>query len=93
MREPLRYVKKDRGTVVEAMKLTDDNVASVANWCQGQMVTESDALNHNEQDALNISTPDGRRRISLGDYVVKLGSDFYPAKPTRFEALYEVLPE
>lgn len=84
-----RYQKKGTLIVVEALKLSVDNVAEIANWAQAQIVEEKDALNHESFDALNIKTPDGSRRCSVGMYVVKHDEYFFVAWGSQFESLYE----
>jgi hypothetical protein len=87
-----RYQKKGTMIVVEAVKLSVDNAAQVANWAQAQMVEEKDALSHEAFDALNVKTPEGRQRCSLGMYVIKHAGRFFVGHPSQFESLYEPMP-
>jgi hypothetical protein len=94
MRNPVMFRKKNNPTlIVEAMRLIgEDNVANVANWSQSQIVEERDALSHDPLDALNVRTPDGNRRCSVGMYVVKIAGHFYVQPKGKFEQQYEPIP-
>lgn len=86
-----RYRKKGhRDIFVEALQLTEDNVDTLANWTQAQIVEEMDALTHEVSEGLNIKTPNGKKRASQGMYVVKHGGYFYVSNPGAFEAQYDL---
>ena len=87
-----KYQKKGTLIVVEAIKLSVDNVGEIANWAQAQMVVERDALSHEASDALNVKTPDGFQRCSLGMYVIRYSGLFFVGHPSQFESFYEPVP-
>lgn len=88
-RHTSRYQHKTKGLYVEAALLTDDNASEISNWAGGaQVVEETDAFTHARQEGLNIKTPDGNRRASVGMYVVKFEDQFFVAKPGTFAANY-----
>lgn len=87
------FSKKVGGQIVQAMQLTDDNVSALANWAQAQTVEEMDAITHEAVDALNVKTPDGIKRCSIGSYLVKKGAFFYVVGGQKFESLYTLVSE
>lgn len=57
---------------VEAMLLTKENAQEVADWCKGTIVTEYDAHDPTtEYVGINFPTPEGNKRVSEGQYLVK----------------------
>lgn len=85
-----QYKKKIGGVIIEAVKLTEDNIDKVANWCGAQVVEEHDALQHDTIfEALNVRTPNGRVRASQGYYVIRVGRDFFVQNGTSFENMYD----
>ncbi len=88
-----RYVKKGTERIAYATKLTPGNIKELATWCEGQVVVEQDALNSGTTFVgLNIFTPEGMKRVSQGEYLVKMGDEFFAAKPGSFENRYEFSP-
>lgn len=88
-RHALPYKHKTKPIEVEAALLGPDNASEISNWAGGaQVVEEEDALSHAKQEGLNIKTPDGTRRASVGMYVIKLGDQFFVAQPGTFAANY-----
>lgn len=86
----LRYVKKGTAREVYAAMLMPENVKELAGWCEGQAVLEHDALDYNTTFVgLNIPTPEGMKRVSQGEYLVKMGDEFFAAKPGVFERRFE----
>lgn len=77
---------------IDAVELTKDNVAEVAEWCGGRVVTEKDALDEEKTFVgINIPTLEGNMRGSEGDFIIKgLRGEFYPCKPDVFKAKYEL---
>lgn len=75
---------------VEAALLTDDNASEISNWAGGaQIVEEEHALTHTRTEGLNVVTADGKKRASVGQYVVKdSAGNFYVVNPGVFEAQY-----
>lgn len=76
--------------IVEAVRLREDLVAEVAAWSLSQVVEEIDPEHPEEmQEALNVPTPKGIQRASLGMYVVKFGRHFFVSHNRPFEMIYE----
>jgi hypothetical protein len=68
------YKKRNNpnAAVIEAVKLTKENVDEVAEWCTGKEVEEIDGLNPEiRYVGLNFIAWDGVTRASEGDYIVK----------------------
>lgn len=89
-RHALPYKHKTKPIQVEAALLTEDNASEISNWAGGaQVVEEENALTHARSEGLNVVTPDGKRRASVGMYVVKLDDQFFVAQPGSFTTNYE----
>lgn len=74
---------RKRPVVVEAVKLTTQNVIDVAAWCKAYKWWAM---------GLQIETLEGIMDARIGDYVIKgVEGEFYPCKPSIFEATYEAL--
>lgn len=84
------WVKKDNETiVVEAVRLNEDNAAEVAAWCAGVLIEEIDPQDSlQKQPGINVPTPAGFKRASLGMYVINYGAQFFVETVRRFELLY-----
>lgn len=89
MIEPWRK-KNSPNIIVEAVRLNEDNVEAIAEWSKAEKVDEIDPEHPQEtQIGLNISTPSGMSRASLGMYVAKFGRHFFVAHNRVFETIYE----
>lgn len=67
-----QYIDSETGEKVTAQQLTPDYVTPVSIWAGASPVVEHDALDHElTYPALNVPTPDGVKRASLGDFVTK----------------------
>jgi hypothetical protein len=56
----------------EGRTLSELNAAEIAQWCQGSVVTEHDALDHDRtQPAVNVQCGDIVKRARLGDMVIR----------------------
>lgn len=84
-----RWILTSKGVIVEAVQLTAENVDAIAEWTGGRVVEETDAISNRMYDSLNIPTPHGYKRLSLGMYVVKFNGMFYLAKRGVFELQYK----
>lgn len=70
MDKPKQYLRARRA--VEAVRLGSDNVEAVAKWCNGEVVTELNALDPTVTNAaINVPTVFGPVRLSEGYYLVK----------------------
>lgn len=87
---PETWIKKDDTRIeVEAVLVDESNVESVATWCRGTLVTEIDPEHPEEtQYGINVQTPTGYARASLGAYVIKFGTNFFTYRIRVFEEIY-----
>lgn len=89
---PGKYRKKP--VVVEAWRVTPENVREVAVWCGGRVVeVEKPGDPSDVYVALKIPTLEGVMTAETyhgGDWVIRgVQGEFYPCKPDIFEATYE----
>lgn len=81
----MKYRKKP--VVIEAHKLTPDNIEFLEPWCGGSI--KGIGLPVNER-CIDIQTLEGEMRAEMGDYIIKgVKGEFYPCKPDIFEMTYE----
>lgn len=90
-----QYRRKDTGAIVEAVQLRKDNVSEVANWCVGQEVEETDALDPDKKYVgVNFISWDGMARASESDYIIKdILGNFVSRWPQPFEEAFEKVEE
>lgn len=56
----------------EARQVSENNIAEVAEWSGGVVVTEHDSLDHSiTNSALNLPTIKGIERAHIGDTIIK----------------------
>lgn len=86
-----QWQKRDAITItVDAVRLNEDNVDDAAEWCNAEIVDEIDPEHPQEmQKGLNIRTPGGMARASLGMYIVKFGRNFFVSHTRPFEMKYQ----
>lgn len=78
-----QYRKKP--VVIEAMKITPDNVDELVEFCEGN-------LKSNPLVGVVIETLEGKMTVTIGDYIIKgVKGEFYPCKPDIFEMTYELV--
>ena len=84
-----KYRKKP--VEIEAMRLTDENVGAVAEWCGGKAAPSLVPwVGRGLKEVLNIFTLEGKMQADYGDYIIKgVQGEFYPCKPDIFAATYE----
>lgn len=83
---PKRYRKKP--VEIEAVKITESNIAAVAVWCKGFQVVARDLSS--TPVALTIPTLEGNMRAEMGDYIIRgVEGEFYACKRRIFEKTYE----
>lgn len=76
----MKYRKKP--AVVEARRLTINNMATLANWCDGSVLTL--------KPRVEVPTLHGVAVAHIGDWIIRgEAGDFWPCKPRIFEATYE----
>lgn len=87
--KPKTYRKKP--VIVEAVRLTAENVYDVAAWCGGRAVEETSPRDHSDvYTGLDIPTLEGRMRANEGDYIIRgVKGEFYPIKEAIFREAYE----
>lgn len=86
------WQKRDNpNVIVEAVRLNEDNVAAVAEWCGGELIEEIDPEHTMEtQQGINVRVATGGTvRASLNMYVAKGGSSFFVLHNRPFEMKYE----
>ena len=82
--------KENHNVEVEAVRLTEDNAEQMAAWCKGTIIEEIDPEHPEEmQPGINFQTPQGMRRASLHDYLIRFGNQFFTTSNRRFEEVYE----
>lgn len=83
---------RKRPVEIEAAKITDDlSIAAIFGWmsAHGVMPTVRGDV---RPFGLIIPTLEGNMLASSGDYVIRgIEGEFYPCKPTIFEATYEAV--
>ena len=85
-----RHKTKPNILVVEAIRLNEENVRDVAAWCGADTVEEIDPEHPQEvRIGLNVDTPAGVDRASLGMYVARLGRHIFVVHNRVFETHYE----
>jgi hypothetical protein len=87
MSHPTKYRKKpvEVEATVEAMPVTEHNLAEVAAWCGGKLRDAGRMPPH-----IAIPIPKGGTTLAfVGDYVLSDGGRFYPQSRGGFEATYE----
>jgi hypothetical protein len=87
---------RKRPVVVEAMQLVDaDSSDAIGRWIRSQSATayhSSGRAGHSFW--LKIGTLEGVMVADQGDWVIRgIEGEFYPCKPSVFEATYEPVPE
>jgi len=85
---------RKKPVVIDAMRVTPENVEEVAVWCGGRVFSEAKASDPTDvYIALDIPTLEGVVRAQTyhgGDYIIKgVQGEFYPCKPDIFAATYE----
>lgn len=81
---------RKRPVVIEAMRLTWDNRAVVADWCGGRCAEQAPSGTVYAPGILLIPTLEGQMHADEGDWVIKgVADEFYPCKPAIFAATYE----
>lgn len=75
--------------VIEAAKVGTDQIENIVNWCGGQIIEERDALSDHPLESVNLKTPTGRKRASVGQYIVKTAGQFMIVSAYDFERMYD----
>jgi hypothetical protein len=84
---PRSYVRKP--FVVDAERVKDDNIAEVAEWCRGEVLTDTDGRLY---IAVNVKNPINERQSKafVGDWVLFAGRGFKVYTNAAFTRSYEV---
>lgn len=84
----MKYRKKP--TVVEAMQLTNENLLEVKEWCNGELVPNTETREYD----LYISNLEGIMHADINDYIIQgVEGNFYPCKPDIFEKLFVAIDD
>lgn len=84
----MKYRKKP--AVVEAMQLTNENLLEVKEWCNSELVPNTETREYD----LCISNLEGITQANYGDYIIKGTDDeFYLRKAYIFEKIYEIVSQ
>ncbi len=75
---------RKRPVVIEAYQITEDNVDSLAEWCDGQVVDFAG------EPRIQIATLEGPLYGPPGWWIIKgVKGEFYPCDPEVFEQTYD----
>lgn len=86
------FKHKTTGKVVEAEILTERNVSELAILCGGLIVEEKDTqIKGKVYPAINVPTPDGRKRLQEGFYLIRQGTNFWVSRRPNFEQNHEAV--
>jgi hypothetical protein len=82
---------RKKPVVVEAHRLTINNINKIAEWCRGSVKGIKLPI---EEQVIDIETLEGTMRADVGDWIIKgVNGEFYPCKPDIFEKSYEPVGE
>lgn len=88
-----KYRKKP--VVIEAAKLTENNLHQLAAWCKGEpyrLYNTNNPWKKRGVIGLDIETLEGTMLAEFGDYIIKgVKGEFYPCKPDVFDMTYEAV--
>lgn len=83
---------RKKPVVIEAVKFDATNIhdqEQLANWCGGRL---RGVKLPSEKRVIQIDTLEGEMDASFGDWIIRgVEGEFYPCKPSVFEATYELL--
>ena len=83
----MKYRK--RPVVVEARRLTLDNLEELEAWCGGAIKGLKLPV---EERCIDIQTLEGEMRADMGDWIIKgVKGEFYPCKPDIFDMTYDLV--
>lgn len=86
---PYKFRKKP--VVIEADRLTPDNINELEVWCGGSI---KGTRLHILQRCIDVQTLEGEMRANMGDWIVKgVEGEFYPVKDSIFTSTYEEVKE
>lgn len=79
--------------VVEVNQLDANNAIALSVWCNGVLVQEHDALQHDITfAAINVPAAEGMQRAQEGDWIVRsLTGNFYVVKEHEFDQMFEAV--
>lgn len=93
--KPALYRKKP--AVIQAVRITGDNIEAVADWCaENNQEVFAQLFHHpkhsSETRHITIYTLEGEMRAEPGDWIIRdVKNEFYPCKNDIFEMTYEEL--
>jgi hypothetical protein len=78
---------KKRPVVIEAVRLSEDNLEQVEKWCKGSI---KGIKLPRYQQVIDIQTLEGEMRATIGDWIIRgIKGEFYPCKNEIFMDCYE----
>lgn len=81
-------------TEVEAVQVMAANGEDIAKWCGGTPIEERNPFDPNNiMFGINLETPLGMKRATIGDMVVKQDNLFHVVPPGQFEGLFEPITD
>ena len=89
----MRYRRKGATNIVEARLLTMSVGDELAEWCGGLLVQERNSEDGYTQPGINVPTPNGNVRASLGDWILEYEGQFYVKSAPQFRLDYEKVEE
>ena len=82
---------RKKPVVIEAMLFTNEAKNRVFNWVTGDRAPAFDA---GGSPVLKIETLEGTMTAVIGDWIIKgVEGEFYPCKPSVFDATYDMVAE
>ena len=81
----------EAGNHIQAMEVSPQLVKVISVWCGGLEVEEIHPFdNQTRYPAINVPTPEGVKRASIGDHVIKRSDKtFDVVKPNEFQHTYQ----
>lgn len=78
---------RKKPVVVEAHRLTKENVFDLSLWCHGRLYFYGLS-----EPQIAIAPLEGVMMARLGDWIIRgVNGEFYPCKPDVFEKTYELI--
>ena len=78
---------RKRPVIIEAMRVGERTLESVANWCGGSV---KGVRLPPDMRVIDIQTLEGEMRANVGDWIIRgIKGEFYPCNPDIFDATYE----
>ena len=76
-------IYKEKPIIIEAHRITRENIVELAIWCAGKVEPVEDPM------WIEVYAAQHHDIVGIGDYIVKDIGDFYPYAKETFEKLYD----